>query len=110
MLRHNGSVYSALLDTGSDRVAIRPEIATEIGATLRDNGIVQGTAGTHTDIKKTSIQILPTTERFIFLCPDAAVTRLPGDRRSFDIILGRQFLKLCRLLVDARMELIVLNG
>jgi hypothetical protein len=101
---HNGVIYYALLDTGSDRIALRSHVATAIGAKLRGNGLVHGTAGTHADVMKTTIQIVSITASFIFLCEDAAVTNLPGDARSFDAILGRQFLRHCRLVVDGPNE------
>jgi hypothetical protein len=62
--------------------------------------LAQGIGGTQGGIKRTSIQVLSLKGDMIFVCLDAAVMVLPGDARSFDAILGRQFLKYCRLLVD----------
>jgi hypothetical protein len=97
---HNDETYTAMLDTGANRTAIRPGVAAAIGALTNGDGVAHGIGGTQAGIKRTSIQILSLKGDVIFVCRDAAVMQLPGDARSFDAILGRQFLKFCRLLVD----------
>lgn len=98
--RHNGAVYKGLLDTGSDRIALRPNLASAIGAELTGRGTAHGIGGAEATVRRTSIQVIFPGANVCFHSPDAAVIPLPGDARSFDLILGRQFLQHCRLLVD----------
>jgi hypothetical protein len=93
---HNGQVYTAMLDTGANRIAIRPEVANAIGAVTNGLGVGRGIGGVQDDIKRTSIQVVSLKGGAVFVCLDAAVMALPGDARSFDAILGRQFLRFCR--------------
>ena len=97
--KHNGRIYLALIDTGSDAVAIRPEVALAIGAKLTGNGVSHGIGGSHSGVERASVQVIFPAANVIFHS-DAAVVPLAGDARSFDLILGRTFLKHCRLYID----------
>lgn len=98
--RHNGVVYMGLIDTGSDRIALRPDLASAIGAELTGRGTAHGIGSAQATARRTSVQLIFPGANVCFHSPDAAVIPLPGDARSFDLILGRQFLQHCRLLVD----------
>jgi Aspartyl protease len=98
--RHNGETYRAMIDTGADAVFVRPEVAAEIGAALTGNGTAQGIGEPQAGVRRATIQIMFPGANVVFVAPDAAVMPFLGDRRSFDLILGRQFLNHCRLLVD----------
>jgi hypothetical protein len=98
--RHTGAVYIGLLDTGSDRIALRPSLASAIGAELAGRGTAHGIGGAEATVRRTSIQVIFPKANVCFHSSDAAVIPLPGDARSFDLVLGRQFLQHCRLLAD----------
>jgi Aspartyl protease len=98
------AIYRAMIDTGTDDVAIRPAVALAIGAHLMGNGVGHGVGGSISGIKCASVQILMPTINVIFHAPKAAVMDLAGDARSFDLILGRSFLRHCRLCLDGPNE------
>jgi hypothetical protein len=98
--RHDGGIYTALIDTGADGIFVRPEIAAAIGAKLVGNGLTHGLGQPQAGTRRARIQIIFPQANVIFLARGAAVTQFLGDRRSFDLILGRQLLEHCQLLVD----------
>jgi len=98
--RHSGKPYMAMLDTGSDHVSIRPDVAAAIGARPRGNGVVlHGFGGARSGIQRATIQVIVPAATIFFLA-DAAIIELSGSARSFDLTLGRAFLRHCRLFVD----------
>jgi predicted aspartyl protease len=98
--RHNGDVYTALIDTGADTIFVRPEVAAAIGAKLIGNGVIHGLGEPQAGARRARIQIIFPQAEVVYLAKGAAVTPFFGDRRSFDIVLGRQFLEHCQLVVD----------
>jgi hypothetical protein len=99
-LRHSRTTYVALIDTGADAVAIRPAVAAAIGAQPNGSAIAHGMGKSHSGIRIAAIQIIFPTIGIAFQAPDALIIELPGSARSFDVILGRKFLRHCRLTVD----------
>jgi hypothetical protein len=101
MPRHNGEVYAAMIDTGTDACFVRPDVAAAIGAELMGNGVTAyGIGEPQAGIKRATIQVIFPGPGVVFVATGAPVMAFLGDRRSFDLILGRQFLRHCRLLVD----------
>jgi hypothetical protein len=98
--RHNGKIYAAMIDTGADGIFLRQEIAADIDAELTGNGVISGFGESQAGARRARIQIIFPQPDVIFLARGAAVTQFHGDRRSFDLVLGRQLLEYCRLLVD----------
>jgi predicted aspartyl protease len=94
-----GKFYSGLIDTGSDHTAIRPLIAAEIGASPTDMGVVVHGHGSQIQAMKAPLQVIVPSANVTFSC-DAVIVDLTGDSRSFDLILGRNFLRHCHLAVD----------
>ena len=50
---HNGDVYAALIDTGSDVTVIDQSVVARIGATLVGNGVSRGFGGMRSGVKRT---------------------------------------------------------
>ena len=79
---------------------MRPETAAAVGAKLVGNGVTHGLGEPQAETRRARIQIIFPQADVVFLAKGAAVTKFLGDRRSFDLILGRQLLEHCQLLVD----------
>lgn len=95
---HNRQFYCALLDTGTDGIAIDETIAVSLKAPKVRSASVHGWMGTaQADIVK--IQLIEPTNNIVF-DTEAAVRDFRGAGEPWEIILGRLFLKRCRLTID----------
>lgn len=97
---HNGDIYTALIDTGTDVTAIDQSVAARIGATLSGNGVSRGFGGMRSGVKRTRITITFATANFAFDEPAAGVLDFRAAGQTFDLVLGRAFLRYCRLSLD----------
>jgi hypothetical protein len=97
--KHNGRLYHALIDTGAECTAVGAHVAAEIGVQPSGTAIVHGLDGMHPEVQGAKVQV-------IFPVADLAfATRAPildfrSGGQTFDLILGRSFLRNCRLLLD----------
>jgi predicted aspartyl protease len=98
--QHNGDVFSALIDTGADVTVIDHAIADRIGATLVGNGVSRGFGGMRSGVKRTRITITFATANLAFEEPAAGVLDFRATGLTFDLVLGRAFLRYCRLSLD----------
>ncbi len=98
-MTHDGTVYEALIDTGSDVTVISEEVVKKIGATLTGNGVVRGFGGSRAGVQRAYVNIIFPTAGLSFQAPNAGVLDLKSVG-TFDVILGRAFLSHCRLTVD----------
>jgi len=106
---HNGKTYSALIDTGAEGSAIDKSIASEIGATLKHDGIIIHSMGaSQTGVSRCDIQIIFPTVGAVFAEPSAVVD-FHSSGNTFDLILGRSFLNLCSLYFYPRSQIYQLN-
>lgn len=97
---HDGTIYSALIDTGADVVVIDDSVARRIGATLTGNGVARGFGPTRSGVQRTRITITFPSANFSFEAPNAGVLDFRVGGSTFDLVLGRSFLKHCRLNLD----------
>lgn len=97
--RHDGKRYRALIDTGSEAVAMDHTVAMAINATLGGNGIARGFGSRETHVQRAQIQICFPAANLIY-CAWATALDFHGDGQTFDLILGRPFLARCELIVN----------
>jgi predicted aspartyl protease len=102
--RHNGEIYSALIDTGAENTAIDARIAHAIGAPKIGTGIVHAMNGRHKSVSMVNLQIFLPRQNIVFGAKASALD-FRADGQTFDIILGRTFLAHCSLYVDGPREL-----
>jgi predicted aspartyl protease len=94
---HNSKAYLALIDTGAEATVIDQAVAREIGAP----GV--GSAKVHTMgkdpivVEGADIQVVLPRVNVVF-AERAAILHL--ESQQFHLILGRSFLRHCRLVVD----------
>ena len=96
---HNGRLYQAMIDTGTDSTALDQTIAREINAPTVMTGIAHGWVGTDNAVDIVQVQIVIPSINIVFGAA-AAVRDFRGDGQTWDIILGRSFLQHCQLTVD----------
>jgi len=96
--KHSATTYSALIDTGSDYCGLDQAVADEIEAKPFGNGVVHNWAGTEESVGIASIQIV--IPPCIVFVAEVALSDFRGKGQQWDVVLGRDFLKNCRLLVD----------
>ncbi|MFZ1962329.1 MAG: retropepsin-like aspartic protease [Roseiarcus sp.] len=97
---HNGDTYTALIDTGADVTVIDQAVAHRIGAALVGNGISRGFGGMRSGVKRTRITITFAAANLVFEEPAAGVLDFRVAGLTFDLVLGRAFLRYCRLTLD----------
>jgi predicted aspartyl protease len=95
----NGKLYYALLDTGATNTAIDQAAANEIGAIISGTARLHGWKGGETHAQVTKIQIVLSEAGAVF-CDCAAIRDFRGEGQSWDVLLGRTFLKHCHFGVD----------
>lgn len=96
---HNGVQYAALLDTGADLTAIDEQLAREIGITPYRQSVLHGLDVSNKEVGVARVHIILPVQDVVF-SDDAYFTSLRATGHSFDIILGRTFLRHCRFSVD----------
>jgi predicted aspartyl protease len=101
---HNGEKYLALIDTGAEATAIDAVVAARIGAKPVHNAIVHGMNAAGVAAKGTDVQIIFPSCNLVFAAR-AVIRDFRAAGQTWDLILGRSFLKNCRLTVDGPNEL-----
>jgi len=96
--QHNGIMYPALIDTGSEATAISREIALAIGASQSSPAVLHGFSGKQ-QCEAVDIHIVVPSQNLVF-SSRAAVTDLSSAGHTFSIVLGRSFLQHCRFTVE----------
>lgn len=109
---HDGTAFYALLDTGADATCIDENVADAIGAKLFGNGIAHGFGNPRSGVKAAEVSIIFPSANFTFHCQRAAVMQFHRAGQTFDVLLGRDFLQLCRFSLDGpnhiyRAEIVV---
>jgi predicted aspartyl protease len=96
---HNGKSYFALLDTGADFCAIDAAAASEIGAELKGNGSVRSFGEATRYASNALTQVLLPSAGQVYEAR-FSVMDFRGAQQPWDVILGRNFLRHCRFVVD----------
>ncbi len=95
---HNGKIYQALIDTGSEGTAISPELSKDINATPTTEATLHG-FNKKQKVDGTQIQIIIPKLKIVFAC-QAVISDLNNAGHNFSIVLGRSFLEHCKLELD----------
>lgn len=95
---HNGILYSALIDTGAEGIAISIELAKAIGAVSSSKALLHGFGGTQ-ELNGANIHIFIPMQNIVH-STRAVISDLKSAGHTFTLILGRSFLEHCRLVVD----------
>jgi len=97
---HSTKRYSALIDTGADYCALDPSVSEEIGARSAGSGLMHNWVGT--DEKVVFVQIQIVIRPSVGFDAQAALKDFRSQGQPWDVVLGRDFLRYCRLYVDGR--------
>jgi Aspartyl protease len=95
----NERAYRALLDTGADFCSIDPMVAGKIGADVKENGDVNVFGGPTKCLGRASVQVLLPSALQVYETR-FSILDFRGVGQPWDAILGRNFLRHCRLVVD----------
>lgn len=90
----------ALIDTGAGGDCIDDRLARELGLPITDEGEFTGTSGRHHAFIYTARLYVPALKRMLFQ-PFAGVKLAEGGQFQ-RVLLGRTFLRQCRLIYDGR--------
>jgi Aspartyl protease len=96
---NNSKSYLALLDTGADFCAVDPVVADEIGAHVEENGDVKIFGGPRKIPGRAVVQVILPTANEVYETR-FAIMDFRGAGQPWDVILGRNFLRHCYLIVD----------
>ncbi|MBU1236014.1 MAG: retropepsin-like domain-containing protein [Gammaproteobacteria bacterium] len=96
--KHDGRTHAALIDTGAENVFISSELALELSFVGTSKATVHGFGDTQ-KVGATDIHIIIPSQNIVFTSR-AAITDLGLAGHTFSLVLGRSFLRHCRLEVD----------
>jgi hypothetical protein len=104
---HNGVTYSALLDTGADSTVIDPEVARHLPNAVKHRALLSG-FGDASAVEGVDVQIFFPAANIVF--PErAAISSLKSSGATFDLVLGRTFLRNCCFKCDGLRGLYTLR-
>jgi hypothetical protein len=95
----NGKIYRALLDTGADACYVDPMVAAQIAADIKENGDVNVFGGPTKCLGRACVQVILPSASQVYQTR-FAITDFRGTGQPWDAILGRNFLRHCRFVVD----------
>jgi predicted aspartyl protease len=100
--KHNAVRYMALLDTGSEGIAVDARIAKDIGVAATERAIVHG-LNESKEVDAANVQIVLCGHNIV-ISGRVAITSLGGAGHTFGVVLGRSFLRHCRFSVNGPLE------
>ena len=95
----NGKTYRAMLDTGADFCSVDQMVAGEISAHVEGNGNVNVFGGPAKISGRARVQVILPSASQVYETR-FAIMDFRGVGQPWDAILGRNFLRHCRLIVD----------
>ena len=100
LAQHNNDVFFALVDTGADYIGIDKSVVEMLALRTAGNGIGRGAFGMQAGLQYVHISLIFPGAGIHFEVPQAAVIDFRAQGQTFDVLLGRCFLRHCRLTVD----------